>query len=82
MSAVFLILLLLPAGAGVCAVARCQLAEGLAVAMLGLVAAGYLLALAGLLPAPESVSLQTLAAHFSWQAVHSADITVPEGWFS
>lgn len=50
MSAVFLILLLLPAGAGVCAVARCQLAEGLAVAMLGLVAAGYLLALAGLLP--------------------------------
>ena len=50
MSAVFLILLMLPAGAGVCAVARCQLAEGLAVAMLGLVAAGYLLALAGLLP--------------------------------
>lgn len=50
MSAAFLILLLLPAGAGVCAVARCQLAEGLAVAMLGLVAAGYLLALAGLLP--------------------------------
>ena len=41
-----------------------------------------LAALAGLLPAPESVSLQTLAAHFSWQAVHSADITVPEGWFS
>lgn len=43
---------------------------------------GRLAALAGLLPAPESVSLQTLAAHFSWQAVHSADITVPEGWFS
>jgi len=43
---------------------------------------GRLAALAGLLPAPESVSLQTLAAHFSWQAVHSAGITVPEGWFS
>lgn len=50
MSAVFLIALLLPAGAGVCALARCKLAEGLAAAMLGLIAAGYLPALAGLLP--------------------------------
>ena len=42
---------------------------------------GRLAALAGLLPAPESAGLQTLTALFSWQAVRSADITVPEEWF-
>ena len=42
---------------------------------------GRLAALAGLLPTPESISLQTLTALFSWPAVHSADIAVPEEWF-
>lgn len=42
---------------------------------------GRLAALAGLLPAPESVSLRTLAAGFSWSQVHSTDIFVPFSWF-
>ncbi len=42
---------------------------------------GRLAALVGLLPAPESIDLRTLAANFSWQQIHSADISVPFSWF-
>ena len=47
MTALLLLALLLCAGAGVCALTRCRMEEGLALAVLGLIAAGYPLALAG-----------------------------------
>ena len=47
MTALLLLFLLLCAGAGVCALARCPMEEGLPLALLGLIAAGYPLALAG-----------------------------------
>ena len=47
MTALLLLFRLLCAGAGVCALARCPMEEGLPLALLGLIAAGYPLALAG-----------------------------------
>ena len=47
MTALLLLALLLCAGAGVCALTRCRMEEGLALAVLGLIGAGYPLALAG-----------------------------------
>ena len=47
MSAALLSALLLAAGAGACALARCRMEEGLVLAILAQIAAGYLLALLG-----------------------------------
>ena len=41
MTALLLLFLLLCAGAGVCALARCPMEEGLPLALLGLIAAGH-----------------------------------------
>ena len=50
MSALFLVLLLMPAAAGVCAWLGCRMEEGILLSVLGLITAGYILVLSGGVP--------------------------------